>query len=110
VRARVTITDKCQMAFIDNPVFPSTRFQGSKLKLIDWIWDALRNLKFETALDAFGGTGCVAYMLKARGKQVTYNDILKFNWYIGAALIENSTITLSDNDVESRLTKHPEVQ
>ena len=30
---------------IDNGFeFPSTRFQGSKLKLIDWIWDSIKDL------------------------------------------------------------------
>ncbi len=87
--------------------FPSTRFQGSKLKLIDWIWDSIQDLKFETALDAFGGTGSVAWMLKQKGKAVTYNDLLKFNWYIGLAIIENDSVKLSDADVEFILTQQP---
>ena len=56
------------------PIFPSTRFQGSKLKIINWIWDSIKDLKFDTALDAFGGAGSVAFMLKQNGKSVTYND------------------------------------
>jgi len=99
------------MVFIkDDAIFPSTRFQGSKLKIVDWIWDAIKSLDFDTALDAFGGTGCVGHMLKARGKQVTYNDILKFNWYIGTALIENSATTLTDEDVEFILKKDEKVK
>ena len=95
MRARVPIIEKQQMRFIENePLFPSTRFQGSKLKIVDWIWDAIEDLSFDTALDAFGGTGSVAYLLKSKGKQVTYNDILKFNWYIGTALIENDQVRL----------------
>jgi len=101
MRPRVTNADRSQMVFIeDDAVFPSTRFQGSKLKLANWIWDAIKDLGFTTALDAFGGTGCVGHLLKMKGKQVTYNDVLKFNWYIGMALIENSSTTLSDDDVE----------
>jgi adenine-specific DNA-methyltransferase len=60
----------------------------------------MRNLPFDTALDAFGGTGCVAYLLKAHGKQVTYNDILHSNYLIGVGLIENDDIRLSDEDVD----------
>ncbi len=45
-------------------IFPSTRYQGSKLKIVDWIWENIKDLEFNTALDAFGGTGCVAYLLK----------------------------------------------
>ena len=41
-----------QLSLIDTPVFPSTRFQGSKLKIVDWIWGAIEGLKFEKALDA----------------------------------------------------------
>ena len=104
-------TNKKQMVLIeDDPVFPSTRFQGSKLKIVDWIWDAIKDLDFHTALDAFGGTGCVGYMLKEKGKKVTYNDILKFNWYIGLALIENDKVKLTDNDVDFLLAMHDEIR
>lgn len=94
------------MLFEDDPIFPSTRFQGSKLKIVDWIWEGIKELKFQSALDAFGGTGSVAYLLKDKGKAVTYNDVLKFNYYIGLALIENDNSVLSDDDVNSLLTKH----
>ena len=65
--------------------FPSTRYQGSKAKFVDWIWNEISNIPFHTALDAFGGTGSVAYKLKDNGKSVTYNDILPFNSIIGKA-------------------------
>lgn len=94
----------------DDSAFPSTRFQGSKLKILDWIWDALKNLQFHTALDAFGGTGSVGYILKQKGKRVTYNDILKFNWYIGLALIENDAVRLSQSDIDFLLTRHSKIK
>ena len=34
--------------------FPTTRYQGSKLKFIDWIWNCIKDIPFHTALDAFG--------------------------------------------------------
>lgn len=105
-----TIINK-QMIFInDDAIFPSTRFQGSKLKIVDWIWDSIKYLEFETVLDAFGGTGSVGYMLKTKGRHVTYNDILEFNWYIGKALIENSEVKLSEQDIQFLLTKHSELK
>ena len=67
--------------------FPSTRYQGSKLKIADWIWENIRDLNFQTALDAFGGTGAVSHLLKRQGKTVVYNDLLAFNYLIGIALI-----------------------
>lgn len=49
-------------------------------------------------------------MLKEKGKNVTYNDILKFNWYIGLALIENDKVKLTDNDVDFLLAMHDEIK
>lgn len=87
--------------------FPSTRYQGSKLKYVDWIWYHVKDIPFDTMLDAFGGTGCVAYRMKQEGKTVTYNDILKFNAIIGKALIENDEQILEDYEVRYLLQKHP---
>jgi hypothetical protein len=86
--------------------YPTTRYQGSKAKLADWIITQLSGLKFDTCLDAFGGTGIVAYRLKQEGKQVTYNDLLRFNYYTGVALIENSGTRLSPSDVDWLLKRH----
>ncbi|OGY29445.1 MAG: DNA methyltransferase [Candidatus Woykebacteria bacterium RIFCSPHIGHO2_12_FULL_45_10] len=87
-------------------VLPSTRYQGSKYKILDWINYHTQDLQFDTVLDAFGGTGSVGYMFKSAGKQVTYNDSLKFNYYIGLALIENPGIILTNDDVNYILKKH----
>lgn len=91
-------------------ILPSTRYQGSKYKILKWIEHYTEDLKFESVLDAFGGTGCVGYMFKQKGKQVFYNDILKFNYYIGLAIIENSQTTLNNNDVDFILNKHPQIR
>lgn len=91
-------------------VFPSTRYQGSKAKFVDWIWNEISDIPFHTALDAFGGTGSVAYKLKDNGKSVTYNDILPFNSIIGKAIIENSSTTLGDEDIDFILTEHPQIK
>ncbi|OGO41681.1 MAG: DNA methyltransferase [Chloroflexi bacterium RBG_16_57_9] len=87
--------------------FPSTRYQGSKAKLVDWIWEQIAHLDFTTCLDAFGGTGSVAYRLKQAGKQVTYNDLLRFNYYIGLGLIENNRVRLSPEEMDWLLRSHP---
>jgi len=86
---------------------PSTRYQGSKAKLVRWIWDLTKDISFDTVLDAFGGTGVVGYWLKQKGKQVTYNDILRFNYYVGLALIENNTTHLTEEDIEGLLSRQP---
>lgn len=91
------------------PTFPSTRYQGSKNKIVDWIWDNLQSLTFETCLDAFGGTGVVAYKLKQMNKHVTYNDILRFNYHFGRAIIENKNTILTKKDIENILQKQPNI-
>ncbi len=89
--------------------FPSTRYQGSKVKLVDRIWEQIADLPFQTCLDAFGGTGAVAYRLKQAGKAVTYNDVLRFNYFIGLALIENSQVRLDPAEVDWLLQRHSEI-
>lgn len=79
--------------------FPSTRYQGSKRKIIPFIYESVKNLKFESVLDAFGGSGVVSYLFKKMGKVVTYNDKLKFNYLIGKALIENGKVLLEERDL-----------
>ena len=96
-----------QLKSANEPRFPTTRFQGSKFKIVNWIWDAIKDLDFQTALDVFGGTGSVAFMLKQHGKKVIYNDLLKFNWYIGLAIIENDFEKLTVDDVEFLLSEEP---
>lgn len=91
------------------PKFPSTRFQGSKTKLLGQIWEHLKDIKFESAIDLFGGTGSVGYMLKSKGKQVFYNDYLKCNYLAGLALIENSKEILDENDIDFILSVHSNI-
>ena len=90
--------------------FPRTRYQGSKRKLATAILEQLGGLQFTTVLDAFGGTGAVAYAFKAAGKEVTYNDILAFNHQIGLALIENDASRLEDDDIEAIGVRHAGVE
>jgi len=94
-------------ADVDLSLFPSTRYRGSKRKIIPWLWSHFRQLDFSSALDVFGGTGSVSYLLKRMGKQVTYNDYLQFNHLVGLALIENDRIVLSQSDIDAALDPVP---
>ena len=89
--------------------FPTTRYQGSKRRILPWIYDILKNLKFNSALDLFGGTAIVSYLFKKMGKKTTYNDILKFNYLIGTALVENSKVNLSEDDLAFLLKEHSDI-
>ncbi len=83
---------------------PATRYQGSKHKLLEALCGQFSQLEFETALDAFAGTGSVAYALKSLGKLVTANDVLRSNHITSLALVENSRTTLCDAAVEKVLS------
>lgn len=85
---------------------PSTRYQGSKRRILPWIYENLKHLKFETVLDGFGGTASVSYLFKLMGKKVTFNDILLSNYQTGIALIENDGVKLDDEDVDYLLHKN----
>jgi adenine-specific DNA-methyltransferase len=102
------IQDELFIDSIENKigVLPTTRYQGSKYKILKWIDSNTKNLRFNSVLDAFGGTGCVGYMFKKNGKQVFYNDSLNFNYYIGLAILENSNIILEDKEIEFLLNKN----
>ncbi len=78
---------------------PATRFQGSKFKLLDWLWSHLKPLPFHTCLDAFGGSACVSHFLKGKGKSVTVNDAMLCFTLSGIALVENEGVFLSDAEI-----------
>jgi adenine-specific DNA-methyltransferase len=79
---------------------PSTRYQGSKRKLLPQIYNVVKDLKFETVLDGLGGSGVVSYLFKKMNKSVTYNDFLRFNFLSAKAIIQNDNVLLSENDVQ----------
>lgn len=85
---------------------PTTRYIGSKRKISNWILTNLNQLKFDTFLECFGGTGSIGYMMKTMGKTVTYNDKLRFNYHIGNSIIANNTTTLDEKDVEFLIKPH----
>ena len=68
---------------------PVTRYYGSKRKLVEKIWEELKNrhIEFRSFLDVFGGTGIMSYNMASHGKDVVYNDIFTFNCKIAEALL-----------------------
>lgn len=86
---------------------PTTRYQGSKAKLLPWIWENLRGIEFDSVLDLFGGSGVFSYWMKAMGKDVTYNDYLRFNHLIGKAIIENREVLLDESSLQFILEPDP---
>lgn len=89
--------------------FPTTRYRGSKRKILPWICDNLSGLEYESVLDLFGGTGSVSYLFKRMGKKVIYNDHLHFNHLIGKALIENDTTQFPTTEISSLFDESSEI-
>jgi adenine-specific DNA methylase len=79
---------------------PSTRYQGSKRRILPWLHRIFKGLEFETCLDGFGGTASVSYLLKLMGKHVAFNDYLRANYQTGIAIIENDRTTLDQSDLD----------
>lgn len=80
--------------------FPSTRYMGSKEKLLNYIWGVASQFEFNSVLDLFSGSGVVSYMFKTQNKQVFSNDYMAFSANITKALVENNHIVLTDNDLK----------
>ncbi|MEX2444135.1 MAG: DNA adenine methylase [Alkalispirochaeta sp.] len=74
--------------------FPLIRYMGSKSRLLPWISEVLQKLEFDSVLDAFAGSGAVAYLCKAMGKRVLTNDFLHFSHILTKAVIENDTMQI----------------
>jgi len=58
------------------------------------------DIEFDTVLDACSGSGCVAYLFKAMGKEVTANDFLHMSVTLAQALVENSNVTSDGETVK----------
>ena len=78
--------------------YPSTRYMGSKSKILTEIWGVASQFKFETAIDLFSGSGVVGYMMKSHGKAVTSNDYMAMSSIFARAMIENNGIVLSRDE------------
>src|ERR1700730_18054452 len=90
--------------------YPELRYMGSKKRLLPWIHEVLDRLDFESALDPFAGTGCVARLMKAMGRRVIASDFLNFSSLFARATVENSHHRLDGKTVsrllEPALTEH----
>jgi len=83
--------------------YPSTRYMGSKAKLLKEIWGVASQFKFDHAVDLFAGSGVVGYMFKSQGKAVVSNDYMSFSNVFAKAMLENNTDTLSADEAQELL-------
>jgi adenine-specific DNA-methyltransferase len=86
--------------------FPRLRYMGSKYRLVPYLAGLFDELGGRTTLDAFSGSGIVAYTLKALGCSVTANDFLAFPAVIAQATVANQRSRLTAAEIE-RITGPP---
>jgi hypothetical protein len=89
--------------------YPELRYMGSKKRLLPWIHQVLTNIDFETALDPFSGTGCVAYLMKSMGRRVVASDFLNFSSIIAKATVENNHRHLDGKAIRRLIDRTPGV-
>lgn len=86
--------------------YPSTRYMGSKNKLLAEIWAVASQFEFDTVLDLFSGSGVVGYMFKSHGKAVVSNDYMTMSATFAKAMIENNEITLLQSEALALLEQN----
>ena len=90
-------------------ILPTTRYYGSKRKVVEKIWTALQknHIDFNSILDLFGGTGIVSYYMAKKGKNVMYNDILSFNCEIAKARLQSPKGVFTETHALNLLERVP---
>lgn len=88
--------------------YPSTRFMGSKSKLLSEIWAVASQFDVDTVVDLFSGSGIVGYMFKAQGKTVVSNDYMAMSATFTKAMVENNTVRLSMDEARALLVPNAE--
>lgn len=87
--------------------YPSTRYMGSKRKVLTFIHEVLSDIEYDSCLDAFAGSGIVSYYFKNLGKQVISNDFMHFPSMYSKATIENNQHTINDEQLHLLLMENP---
>ncbi|HAV5608000.1 Dam family site-specific DNA-(adenine-N6)-methyltransferase [Acinetobacter baumannii] len=89
-------------------LYPSTRYMGSKQKLLPYILGLVEQFNVPTLVDLFSGSGIVSYLFKTLGKQVITNDYMNMSHTFTKAMVENNHVILSDEKARSLLIeKYP---
>ena len=92
------------------PKMPPVQFLGNKERLLDWIFSYAPKSTLDkplSFLDAFSGSGVVAFEAKRRSFKVTANDLLQCCWHVARGLVENNSETLSSEEVERLFSPNP---
>lgn len=89
-------------------LYPSTRYMGSKQKLLPYILGIVEQFNSPILVDLFSGLGIVSYLFKTLGRQVITNDYMNMSHTFTKAMVENNHVILSDEKTRSLLIeKYP---
>jgi DNA adenine methylase len=89
-------------------LYPSTRYMGSKQKLLPYILGIVEQFNSPILVDLFSGSGIVSYLFKTLGRQVITNDYMNMSHTFTKAMVENNHVILSDEKARSLLIeKYP---
>src|SRR4051812_14223055 len=80
--------------------YPRLRFMGSKYRVMPELMRLFADLPAGRVLDAFSGSGVVAYGLKAAGRPVDATDFLAFTATVARATIANNDVRLDPADID----------
>lgn len=80
--------------------FPSTRYQGSKRKLLPFLNAAFKPYEFSSVLDLYSGTSSVSLMFRQQGKVVFANDYMLYNYITASTLLKMNNEWLKTLKIE----------
>ena len=100
-----------QSVVVNSVKLPNTRFQGSKKKIIDKIYNfIIEKFKPIHILDLFGGTSICSLYFNINNIEVTYNDILKFNCINANGLLDNDINNIpSEEEIKNIFVKKDDI-
>jgi adenine-specific DNA-methyltransferase len=85
------------------PIFPTTRYQGSKRKILSELHNALSGIQAPRCLDLFSGSGTVTLLLRLLGRTVDANDYLLFNQVAAELMLTLTAASFEEIDYVTEL-------
>ena len=85
------------------PRFPSTRYQGSKRKILAELGRIFSEIEFDSVLDLYSGSGMVSLLLRHMGKRVDANDYQLFNQVTARLFLQGTAGLFSGSAVDGKI-------
>jgi adenine-specific DNA-methyltransferase len=98
-----SIVNSFKIKPVDLPTFPTTRYQGSKRKILSELATALSTIDYKNALDMFSGSGVVSLLFRTLCKNVSSNDFMLYNQNTAKVFLESDLERLNSLKVQKDL-------